>query len=202
MHAGNEQTFDVIEQALFTIALDSNRPATYEQAGQLLFCGNTANRWYDTLTQLIVFESGHCGVSGEHSPMDGPVTGRLIEHALQWASNADTSTSSDSASLAASKPKALPWTVSEQVQQLLESAKRDAHAIETSTEIRYLEFSDYGANWVKQVAKASPDSYFQLALQLAFRKLHGTVRSPSCHSFKHHSLSLTHHVIRNERSCL
>lgn len=50
-------------------------------------------------------------------------------------------------------------------------------------DFRLLHFHNYGANWIKDKAKLSPDSFVQMALQLAYYKLHNTgLPLPLCSS--------------------
>jgi len=48
-----------------------------------------------------------------------------------------------------------------------------------SLDFRLLHFRTYGADWIKANANLSPDSYVQMALQLAYYRLHGTGNSPA-----------------------
>ncbi len=45
-------------------------------------------------------------------------------------------------------------------------------------DFRLLHFRTYGAEWIKEKAKLSPDSYVQMALQLAYYKLYHTGTLP------------------------
>jgi carnitine O-acetyltransferase len=180
-----------------------------------MVCGNTANRWYDSLMQVIVFNSGHYGISAEHSPVDGPIVARVLEHAAKWAAahRASDAHPPSKARTVDSHPTPLGWNISQGLTSLVESAESQSQAIAESTEIHYMRFTDYGANFIKQLgmcpmcgkrlvrvilivimtalclARTSPDSYFQMAIQLAYRKLHdsctATYESAQTRQFYH-----------------
>jgi hypothetical protein len=44
--------------------------------------GDANNRWFDKLSEIIVFANGRAGFSGEHSPLDAIATAALSGHLL------------------------------------------------------------------------------------------------------------------------
>ena len=42
--------------------------------------GDACNRWYDKAINLIVWRNGWVGMSGEHSPVDAPTTGTMLNY--------------------------------------------------------------------------------------------------------------------------
>ena len=67
---GNEETLELIEDAMFVIVLDENRPNSDSECCLSLLTGNPHNRWADKSLSVIVFENGRGGVNSDHTPMD------------------------------------------------------------------------------------------------------------------------------------
>ena len=72
---------------------------------------------------------------------------------------------------------------------LIEEAKSTALDLIKDTESCLFQTDIYGSRYMKEVAKASPDAYVQMALQLAYYRMHKEVtavyESASTRFFKH-----------------
>jgi carnitine O-acetyltransferase len=69
-------------------------------------------------------------------------------------------------------PEKLIWTSNEQVQKILDTAQQQARDLINNTESCLFQTDIYGSRFIKEIAKASPDSFVQIALQLAYYRLH------------------------------
>lgn len=89
----NAKSLHLIQNAIFAICLDGPVPARFstensmETAGGLILhgfgqTGQGLNRWYDCTLQLIVSLDGFNGICIEHSPAEGIVLIRMMEHVL------------------------------------------------------------------------------------------------------------------------
>ncbi|GAA5897769.1 hypothetical protein JCM8208_000256 [Rhodotorula glutinis] len=85
---GNAMCLDVIDKALFVVALDDTSPETASEMCNNMLCGTyklekgvqvgtCTNRWYDKL-QIIVAANGAAGVNFEHSGVDGHTVLRYV----------------------------------------------------------------------------------------------------------------------------
>ncbi|GAA5822601.1 hypothetical protein JCM3770_000614 [Rhodotorula araucariae] len=85
---GNAMCLDVLDKALFVVALDDTSPETSSEMCNNMLCGTyklekgvqvgtCTNRWYDKL-QIIVAANGAAGVNFEHSGVDGHTVLRYV----------------------------------------------------------------------------------------------------------------------------
>jgi carnitine O-acetyltransferase len=79
--------------------------------------------------------------------------------------------------------------VNDQVQTLMDKARRTAGSLIKDTESCLFQTDIYGSRFIKEVAQCSPDAYVQLAMQLAYWRLYKEVtpvyESASIRLFKH-----------------
>lgn len=68
---GNEELLERAEAAVLAVCLDDTAPHTRADVGRALWHGDGRNRHFDKAVQLVVFENGKAGMTGEHSMMDG-----------------------------------------------------------------------------------------------------------------------------------
>jgi carnitine O-acetyltransferase len=170
----NRDNLDAIDRSLFVLSLDEECPADSDAAGKLCLAGNAGNRWWDKIFNLIVFRNGRGGLLGEHTPIDAPTAGMMADHITAWIQkNRDvTSPSSGLPSLPA--PRKLRWEVSPQVEEAVQKALINYEKLASDVDYRILLFKTYGADWLKDKAKLSPDAYVQVAMQLAYYRITGT----------------------------
>lgn len=69
------------------------------------------------------------------------------------------------------KPTILTFESSSVVDESIQVASENIDKLAADTEMGYLHFTDYGKNFIK-TQKFSPDSFIQMAIQLAFYRLH------------------------------
>jgi hypothetical protein len=146
-----------------------------------------------------------CGVP-LHRPIDAPTAGAMTDHMLRYLRRAqESSLPSEEQSVASDlrAPTKLQWTLSPSLRTAQEEcvtlfhiiiyffnffnffcSHPDCRAVESygkvgqDVDFRLLHFRTYGADWIKEKAKLSPDSYVQMALQLAYYKLYHTGTLP------------------------
>jgi carnitine O-acetyltransferase len=73
-------------------------------------------------------------------------------------------------------PRKINWVYDQEVSQKIEKASKDYFSYFEDHDYALLHYNKYGADWVKEVAKMSPDSWAQMAIQLAYYKIHGRGR--------------------------
>ncbi|CAO3625399.1 unnamed protein product [Cunninghamella blakesleeana] len=131
--------------------------------------GNAAhNRWFDKNVQVIVETNGAAGVNGEHSPIDAVVPLRIIDDVLlREPINVEGSTK-------IAPPRHLKWNLSneEQMKSTVLEATENAKNLINDLDCVLLQYKDYGSNFMKN-SKVSPDSWVQMAFQLAYYRHYG-----------------------------
>ncbi|XP_077999459.1 choline O-acetyltransferase-like [Glandiceps talaboti] len=186
----NRDSLDMVERCIFLLCLDNSvgtpitdvhKPIDQDHvhlAYQMLHgCGtkhNAANRWYDKTMQFIVSDDGAAGLVYEHSPSEGVAVIQLIEHLLKYL---DSDTRKRKLLRAQSicelpYPRKLRWMLSDEIHEDIGIAKVKLDALADDLDLQIMRFTEYGKNFPKS-QNMSPDAYIQLALQLAYYKVHG-----------------------------
>lgn len=206
----NRASLQSIQTSLFVLSLDSNVLGDVQGApgpvgDEPTYAGATAiatsgagrlahNRWFDKAITFSVEPTGRAGMMGEHSPVDALIPSFLSETVLAepmppvseaLPEKLEGVTAMDEAP----QWKKLTFKVDEQVQQSIRHAENVAREITSDSNIGMLWFSEYGAEWIKRVAKQAPDAYIQMALQVAYAQVHGrqtaTYETASTRLFRH-----------------
>jgi len=115
---------------------------------------------------------------GEHSPVDALVPSIVTEYALVQQIEMDTfdqplSPTASSGQLPSGCNR-LDWVVDDHIENECQKAEERAKAIIDNSDDSVLWFTDYGTEWIKDVAKFSPDAFMQMILQLAWYQTRGT----------------------------
>jgi len=166
----NADNIEIIETSLFVLCLDPESPKTLEEAGRMSLAGDSNNRWFDKLIQLIVFANGRAGFNGEHSPLDAVATQSMCDIMFEYCSK-DTTTVD--LNLKSFTPEKMDWIISPEISKSLDETEKAYNKFYFDVDYTVLRYSNYGSNWIKNVAQMSPDSWVQMSLQLAFYKLYG-----------------------------
>ncbi|KAM5322959.1 choline O-acetyltransferase isoform 2-T2 [Glossophaga mutica] len=174
----NRDSLDMIERCICVVCLDASGGLELNdtnRALQLLHGGgyskNGANRWYDKSLQFVVGQDGTCGVVCEHSPFDGIVLVQCVEHLLKhMMRNSKKLVRADSVTELPA-PRRLRWKCSPVIQGFLASSAEKLQRIVKNLDFIVYKFDNYGKTFIKK-QKCSPDAFIQVALQLAFYRLH------------------------------
>nr|CDI52336.1 related to CAT2-Carnitine O-acetyltransferase [Melanopsichium pennsylvanicum 4] len=204
----NRKSINSIEDSLLCVSLDSSilahqpdHPAPAHESTPAWVDGVARNvsgagrgghnRWFDKALTVVVEPNGRAGIMGEHSPCDALIPSILCDYAAAEpcpppGSSVPAAVSSPNESVAWKK---LEWAVDESTQRSIEQSEAAAVTAAKESDIRTLWYDEYGADWIKKVGKHSPDAYLQMALQLAYARLHGhqvsTYETASTRLFKH-----------------
>ncbi|KAJ2504620.1 Carnitine O-acetyltransferase mitochondrial [Coemansia sp. RSA 2052] len=171
--AGNAAALDAIESSAFAIALEKTRPVTREEFSHAIWHGDGRSRWFDKPCQFVVCDNARAGFCGEHSMMDGTPTLRLVQYVIEHSPSPPPSTKPASVrdcafeQLCFHTPPALVAAVKVAERLFIEGTEKQHVAV--------LNYAAYGKDEIKRLG-CSPDAYIQLALQLAYTRLHGCAR--------------------------
>ncbi|KIY73588.1 acyltransferase ChoActase/COT/CPT [Cylindrobasidium torrendii FP15055 ss-10] len=168
----NEETHEYISQSLLVVSLDHTlAPLTIDGHLQSIrsTTANASNRWFDKAFSLIVDPAARAGAMGEHSPCDALVPSIVAEYGIVEGLDAAQFGNTQSSK----EWRRLDWVTDDYISNQCTQAQEDAEVLMENSDDRVLWFSEYGADWIKGVAKQGADAYIQMALQLAWYRTRG-----------------------------
>uniref|UniRef100_A0A7S0IZG6 Choline/carnitine acyltransferase domain-containing protein n=1 Tax=Calcidiscus leptoporus TaxID=127549 RepID=A0A7S0IZG6_9EUKA len=174
----NKASLQVVEEALFCLKLDTAAPASKQEVAQLSLLGDGRDVWYDKSFNAIVFANGRVGLNAEHTPVDAMTIVSLFSQALKTMAS---QVANDRPTLLAEplplragvvSPRKLKWEVDAPLRRAIELASADVAKLTSNVHLRVLAFAHFGKGLIKG-AKLHPDFFIQMALQLAYFRLHG-----------------------------
>jgi len=182
----NKASLKEIETALFNMNLDPNFEE-YQAHDDLsrsalisLHGGGSnhagANRWHDKTLQISVAESGECGMTYEHSPAEGPPLMILTDHILGYISGT-IKNGSNLPAIKYSPVQKLEFVLNDALDLSISKAKENLDNLVNEVDMHVLHFKHFGKNEIKSLG-FSPDSFIQIAIQLAFYRLQ---KEPGAH---------------------
>ncbi|TPX34106.1 hypothetical protein SeMB42_g07377 [Synchytrium endobioticum] len=175
LSSDNQYSFSVIETALFAVALDDYcLPITTDDLCKNAFHGMTGhNRWFDTTCTICITNDGRMGLNSEHSGCDALMPSTMFQFVEAHAPARDPANVASHPSLRA--PSKLKWKVNASITKAIENADRNAKKVIANSDLTVLRFTEYGSDYIKASVKTSPDAFSQMAIQLAFYRIHKTV---------------------------
>lgn len=178
----NAKDVEAIHSSAFIVCLDTEQPSTLVERSRSLWHGSVTrshpgadavlglrNRWVDKPVQFIVSDNGAAGIMGEHSVMDGTPTATMCDYVLDMIANPAFDKGTDSSLGKVQPPTALDWTVTQEVETAIETARKEALAL-VEGQTMGIARSEYGKAAVKAF-RVSPDSWAQMTIQLAYARL-------------------------------
>jgi carnitine O-acetyltransferase len=179
----NASILERIQSSAFILCLDDTSPVTREELAHACWHGYGSNRWFDKAVQLIVFQNGKAGFLGEHSMMDATVPARLCDYICErylllsrviHCRTLKTNPVRQMVQMELQPPIALRFRIPASpfagiITQTLQQLER----VIQSHDVQVLAYRAHGKDFIKSIS-LSPDSYIQMALQLAYYKLMGT----------------------------
>ncbi|GAV08185.1 hypothetical protein RvY_17916 [Ramazzottius varieornatus] len=188
----NRHVLNQIHHSLFVLCLDSlderkssKKSAMTDAARQVLHGNgsdaNSGNRWFDKTLQLIVGANGVCGWNYEHTLIEGPPLFRMMEYVMKqtgppydFPSHSSGNMRNVSRHATAYESKPMLWELDEDVISAVGSAKASMDTAIKDVDLEVMEFTQFGKDFIKS-RKISPDSFFQMALQLAFYRMYNQI---------------------------
>lgn len=166
----NAESLSQIQNALFVLNLDDySLPDAADKAYEQFFWGSRLqNRWFDKVVQIIVANNGRAGLNGEHSPCDAVITCTALDYAV--ASEVRHKDVEDR-DVAMPPPVKLQWKVDDVISNGIDAARGRAQKLAKLLISDVLVFPIYGGRYIRDTARISPDTYVQLALQLAWARV-------------------------------
>nr|XP_043881840.1 carnitine O-acetyltransferase-like isoform X4 [Solea senegalensis] len=176
----NKESLSAVESSIFTVCLDRAMPPVPDD----MYCNsvihhilhgggsqyNSGNRWFDKGIQVIVAEDGSCGLNCLHASVDGLVINKFIGYAMENMKKLRTTQSSMEA-LPLPNPQKLQFNITPEIKKDIEDAKQHIDILIQNLNVACTTFEHFGKNAIKAY-KMSPDGFVQMALQLAYYRMH------------------------------
>ncbi|XP_028672955.2 peroxisomal carnitine O-octanoyltransferase [Erpetoichthys calabaricus] len=176
----NLSILETIQSALFILSLDDESPyATPENYSQIIsacLTGDPTIRWGDKSYNMLSFANGTFGSNCDHSPYDAMVLVTMCHYIDQNVVATEGRWKGSEFIRNIDQPEELIFTVDQKVLFDIDLAKKQYTEQGQDLQVASYTFTDFGKAAVKQ-RKFHPDTFFQLALQLAYYRYHG---HPGC----------------------
>uniref|UniRef100_A0A672Z8U8 Carnitine O-acetyltransferase b n=1 Tax=Sphaeramia orbicularis TaxID=375764 RepID=A0A672Z8U8_9TELE len=166
----NKESVRAIETGLFSLCLDSpvmrisDEKYASRKAAQVLHGGgtfsNSGNRWFDKTLQFVVGEDGSWGLLYEQATAEGPPIATLLHHIQEYCPSGPTA-----------MPKKLYFYIDKEIKRDIELAKQNLDILINDLDVNVFNFKKFGKELPKK-HKMSPNSFIQVALQLAYYRVH------------------------------
>jgi len=174
----NRLSLDIITRAIFFLNFDEAQPQTLSEKAQNLFYGNGCNRWVDKSVSVIIFKNSTVGVNCEHSWGDAPTAAHAWEYAFSGELLMRDQFDTDGYLKKPVEPEkrgsptqCLQWDLSTTLQKILAESVVTVQKQIDELDLQVDCFNAYSKGFMKKV-KLSPDGYVQMALQLAYYRMH------------------------------
>ncbi|KAH8400511.1 hypothetical protein KR222_002554, partial [Zaprionus bogoriensis] len=176
----NCEAMQTIQTALFTVSLDERTKFKPDQQKNELILSlihgngskvNSANRWMDKTIQLVVNPNGNVGFTYEHSPAEGQPIAMMMDFVVKKM-NEDENFGKNGSNTICEKPQKIKFAPLDNcIENWLLIAQRNIDKLVHDLEMNVLQFKCFGKDYIKK-KRLGPDSFVQMALQLAFYKIH------------------------------
>ncbi|GBB93575.1 hypothetical protein RclHR1_00220009 [Rhizophagus clarus] len=169
----NRESLTLIEDALFVVNLDDySTGMDLDKFIRNMFHGlNAHNRWFDKALSISIESNGRAAMHGEHSPCDALIPSIIVN----WVISEPTALNASISGRLTTTPRRIRFVTNEQTLKDITEAEKRVGLIIADSDAVILQFSEYGAHFIKKIAKCSPDAYMQMVLQLAYYKTHKKV---------------------------
>ncbi|XP_042346108.1 peroxisomal carnitine O-octanoyltransferase isoform X1 [Plectropomus leopardus] len=176
----NNTILETIQSSMFVISLDEVKPySTAENYSNLTLealTGNPTIRWGDKSYNSLVFADGTFGSTCDHAPYDAMVLVSMCWYLDQQIKSTGGKWKGSDAVRPIPNPEELVFTVDEKIQSDISHAKQQYYETAQDLQIVCYAFTGFGKKDIKQ-RKLHPDSFIQLAMQLAYLRIH---KRPGC----------------------
>eukprot|EP00731_Ephydatia_muelleri_P002535 Em0001g2535a len=176
----NAASLHAVDSAWSLVCLDTEAydVSDLTNSSRHFFHGNGYNRWFDKSCSLIVMANGNCGGNVEHSTLDATVAGQQWEYNLSeelYDAEGHVLPSSSypgAHDFPVDPPTKMEWEVAEIGEKIAEAKKSLSEMIADSDLV--VVTPGFGKS-VPKNHRLSPDGFFQMAMQLAYYRLHKSV---------------------------
>lgn len=178
----NKESLDIIEQAAFFVVLEDDSDYwSYETSTQddinafskRMLHGKGYDRWFDKSFNLIICKNGQTGFNAEHTWADAPIMAQIWEwiavediEELQYDKSGNCC---GSPKYNWPLPKRLQFEIPNDVVLTMDTCVKKAQEEIDDVDLYTKIHTKFGKGDIKKM-KVSPDSFIQVAMQLAYYK--------------------------------
>ncbi|KAH8240312.1 hypothetical protein KR032_011324, partial [Drosophila birchii] len=175
----NRDGLTTIQGALFTVSIDQRTNLKKGEEDDELISSlihgsgsqvNSGNRWMDKTIQLVVNPNGNVGFTYEHSPAEGQPIAMMMDYVMKKLKE-DPNFGECGSKDVIPTDKIQFCEPNCRIEQFLNIAQQNLDELTKSLQIKVLKFDNFGKDFIKN-QRLGPDSFIQIALQLAFFKMH------------------------------
>ncbi|NXO64106.1 OCTC octanoyltransferase, partial [Phainopepla nitens] len=176
----NLTLLEKIQRSVFVVGLDESSPhATpedYTELTRLGLIGNPTVRWGDKSYNSIFFSNGTCSAFCDHSPFDAMALITMLSYAERKIIENEGKWKGSDNARDIPWPEELVFTVDPKIKNEIECAKELYYKKVSDVQLVSYAFTSFGKALIRK-RKLHPDTFVQLALQLAYYRCH---RRPGC----------------------
>ncbi|MBN3305634.1 OCTC octanoyltransferase, partial [Amia calva] len=178
----NRATLETIQSSLFVISLDEARPYStpdnYTNVTLQALTGDPTVRWGDKSYNILCFADGTFGSNCDHAPYDAMVLVSMCFYIDQKLKASGGQWKGSEAVRDVPRPQELVFKVDTKVREDIALAKLQYRQSAQDLQLVSYAFTAFGKAAIKK-KRFHPDTFVQLALQLAYFRLHR--RPGSCY---------------------
>eukprot|EP00063_Salmo_salar_P082697 XP_014057532.1 PREDICTED: peroxisomal carnitine O-octanoyltransferase-like isoform X3 [Salmo salar] len=176
----NKTILETIQSSLFVVSLDDAKPyataENYTPVSLEVLTGDPTIRWGDKSYNSISFANGTFGSNCDHAPFEGMVLVTHCYYVDQQLKATDGKWKGSETVRPMPLPEELVFTVDDRVRSDVAHAKQQYFETTQDLQVVCYAFTSFGKAAIKQ-RKLHPDTFIQLALQLAYYRQHGRLGS-------------------------
>ncbi|XP_036922025.1 peroxisomal carnitine O-octanoyltransferase [Sturnira hondurensis] len=176
----NLTKLEKIQSSLLVYSIEDGSPhvtpGDYSQVIAVILTGDPTVRWGDKSYNLISFSNGLLGSNCDHAPYDAMVMVNISYYVDEKVLENEGRWKGSEKARAVPLPEELVFTVDEKVLSDVSQAKAQFLKQSSDLQVAAHPFTAFGKTLTKKKA-LHPDTFIQLALQLAYYRLHGR---PGC----------------------
>lgn len=171
----NKDLLEIIQSSLFVISLDETKPYStpenYTNMTSEAMVGNPTIRWGDKSYNSIVYADGTFGSNCDHAPFDAMVLVSFCWYMDQQLKATGGKWKGRDSVRSMPLPEELVFTVDSKALEDISHAKQQYLETTRDLQIVCYAFTAFGKAAIKQ-RKLHPDTFVQLAMQLAYYRLY------------------------------
>mmetsp|Transcript_14066 Transcript_14066/g.32428 ORF Transcript_14066/g.32428 Transcript_14066/m.32428 type:complete len:799 (-) Transcript_14066:91-2487(-) len=175
----NKISLETVEKAFMHIHLEDRSPSDLTNQAKMLIHGDGKSLWFDKSVTFIIFPNGKSGMMAEHSYADALTVG----HMWEWVTTEERYKGglyrddghckgfddSKYEQVELIKPQRLQWRVEAQLHKVINEAFLANKQLCDDLDLVVMTQDTWGKGFIKK-KHISPDAFFQLAMQLAYRR--------------------------------
>ncbi|XP_069770408.1 peroxisomal carnitine O-octanoyltransferase isoform X4 [Narcine bancroftii] len=178
----NVTILEQIQSSLFIVSLDDASPhATPDNYSEICLSALTGDptiRWGDKSYNCLSYSNGTFGSNCDHSPYDAMVMVSMCYYIDQTLKIMEGKWKGSNGVRDLPLPEELVFVLDQRILKDIKQAKQQYYKQASDVQIISYAFTAFGKSLIKE-KKLHPDIFVQLALQLAYYRLHG--RPGSCY---------------------